>query len=469
VLRVGRYVLFGEIASGGMATVHYGRVRGAGGFKRVVAVKRLHPHLVKDEDFSTMFLDEARIAARVHHPNVANILDVVSLDEGELLLVMEYIAGESVSRLMRTLRDDHEAVPVEIAAAIACDALQGLHAAHEAKNDRGEALGIVHRDVSPHNLLVGSDGITRVIDFGIAKARGRIHTTQEGQVKGKLAYMPPEQLRGQGIDRRCDLYALGVVLWEMLTGQRLFLSDSEGETAINVLERKVLPPSQVTAKSPKSLDAVVLKALARDPSQRYATARDMAAAIEAATPVASARKVASWIETVAGHVLAERQRTVAELDGRPESELSAIGTPAGVEVRSSEDASQISSVSMPAGPPRATRRVAIVSVALLAVAGLAFGVVKLRPKAAPPDTSREVIASGSVSTTAVASTTIAAATTPIATASVSVTIATAAATAPRHPRERPAVTATASSDKPCPVKTFVDSDGIVQFRRECAP
>jgi serine/threonine protein kinase len=449
-----------------MATVHYGRMRGAVGFKRVVAVKRLHPHLVKDSDFSTMFLDEARIAARIHHPNVANILDVVSLAEGELLIVMEYIAGESLSRVMRALRDDGDSVPVDVAAAIACDALQGLHAAHEAKNDRGEPLGIVHRDVSPHNVLVGADGITRLIDFGIAKARGRIHATSEGQVKGKLAYMPPEQLRGQAIDRRADVYALGVVFWEALTCERLFLSESEGETAINVLERKVRPPSQVRPDLPKALDAVVLKALARDPAQRYATARDMAAAIEAATTIASARKVSSWIETVAGHVLAKRQETVAELDRRTEEELSAMGTPSGVEVTSGADASQISSVSMTTDAPRKTRRrMAVASIAIVAIAAAAVGVVKLRT---PVKASSAPIATTVANTTSSASMSTSTVESTVASTSTSKSAATAAPIV-RHVHDATKPASSASVDKPCPVKTFVDSDGIVQFRRECAP
>jgi serine/threonine-protein kinase len=242
------------------------------------------------------------------------------------------------------------------------------------------------------------------------------------------------------------------------------LSDNEGETAINVLERKVVPPSQVS-RAPKALDAVVLKALARDPAQRYATARDMAAAIEAAVPPASARKVASWIETVAGHVLAQRRQVVADLERNAREDL---GTPSGVEKPS--DASQISSVSMTTDAPRTgRRRVAVVMIGVVAAAGVAFGAVKLRPRDAPAiattgsaaaPASAMTIASANTSTSTSASVVRPTASTTTMAAPVSTTIRRHAAHAP---------TATASADKPCPVKTFVDSDGIVQFRRECAP
>ena len=174
---VGRYVVFDEIAAGGMASVHLGRLMGEVGFSRTVAIKRLHPHLARDAEFAAMFLDEARIAARIRHPNVVAVLDVVH-DGSELLLVMDYVQGESLSRLARAMRPG--GIPPRIAVTVVTGVLHGLHAAHEATTERGEALDIVHRDVSPQNVLVGIDGVARVFDFGVAKAKSRAQTTQDG-------------------------------------------------------------------------------------------------------------------------------------------------------------------------------------------------------------------------------------------------------------------------------------------------
>jgi serine/threonine protein kinase len=215
---IGRYALSEEIAHGGMATVHIGRLRGSAGFARTVAIKRPHPQYARDPEFVAMFVDEARLAARIHHPNVVSTLDVVAR-EGELFLVMEYVQGESLSRLVHLARQRRERVPEPMVASIVAGVLHGLHAAHEARGEGGELLGLVHRDVSPQNVLVGTDGVARVLDFGVAKAAGRIHTTRNGELKGKLAYMSPEQLCGE-VTRMTDVYAAGVVLWEALAGAR---------------------------------------------------------------------------------------------------------------------------------------------------------------------------------------------------------------------------------------------------------
>ena len=209
---VGHYAIFEELAHGGMASVHLGRLRGAAGFTRTVAIKRLHEQYARDPEFVSMLLDEARLAARIKHPNVVPVFDVVACD-GELFLVMEYVAGETLSRLIVASAQQGTRIPVQITAAILIGALTGLHAAHDAVSERGEPLHIVHRDVSPQNLIVGMDGVARVFDFGIAKAAQRGVTTQNGALKGKIGYMSPEQLRGERIDRRSDVFAAGVVLW----------------------------------------------------------------------------------------------------------------------------------------------------------------------------------------------------------------------------------------------------------------
>jgi serine/threonine protein kinase len=317
---IGRYVLCDEIAAGGMATVHFGRLLGPVGFARTVAIKRLHPTFAKDPEFVSMFLDEARIAARVRHPNVVPTLDIVAL-KGELFLVMEYVQGESLARLNRVLREKKEAAPVKVGVAILSGVLQGLHAAHEALSEDGAPLEIVHRDVSPQNVLVGADGIARVVDFGVAKAVGRLQTTREGQVKGKVAYMAPEQIRGGGVDRRADVYAASVVLWETLTGKRLFQGDNAMETMTQVLEKKVEPPSAFAEGIPAALDAVVLKGLEARPDARYATAREMALALEAVLTPTTSQQVGDWVQAIAGAKLKERAELVAEIErsGTPDA------------------------------------------------------------------------------------------------------------------------------------------------------
>jgi len=202
---IGRYTLYGEIAAGGMASVHIGRLVGPVGFLRTVAIKRLHPQYAKDPSFVDMFLDEARLAARIRHPNVVSTLEIVSMED-ELFLVMDYVHGESLGRLSRAAADSGTRLPPRVVSSIMVGALLGLHAAHEATNEHGQHLSIVHRDVSPQNILVGTDGVARVADFGVAKAASRVHTTRGGDVKGKISYMAPEQLLQAEIDRRTDLY-----------------------------------------------------------------------------------------------------------------------------------------------------------------------------------------------------------------------------------------------------------------------
>jgi len=313
---VGRYALHGEIAAGGMAAVHIGRLLGPVGFARTIAIKRLHPPLAKDPEFVAMFLDEARLAARIRHPNVVSTLDIVAT-EGELFVVMEYVQGESLARLMRIARAQQQAVPVPIVAAIMVGVLHGLHAAHEARDEQGEPLRIVHRDVSPHNVLVGIDGAAHLIDFGIAKARGRVQVTRDGQIKGKLSYMPPEQLLGQGLDHRADVFAASIVFWEALTGRRLFEGIDDGDIYARVLHGEVEPPSMHVAGLSSAVDSIVLRGLARDRANRYPTAREMALAIEAVMPLAPPSRVGAWVESLAGEALTERKEQIADIEGGP--------------------------------------------------------------------------------------------------------------------------------------------------------
>lgn len=314
--RAGRYLLFDAIASGGMASVHLGRAIGTGGFARLVAVKRLHAHLANDPEFVEMFLDEARLASRIHHPNVVATLDVVN-HEGELLLVMEHVLGESWWHLLRAARDRKTPVPVDIVSAVISGLLHGLHAAHEARSETGEPLELVHRDVSPHNLLVGADGVPRVVDFGIAKAVSRMNSTRDGELKGKLAYMAPEQVKRAPVDRRADVRAAGVILWESLTGERLCFADDAPSIIAAVLEGNHEPPSRRRPELSLELDLVVMKALASDPAARYSTALDFATALERVAAPASPRAVADFVADMAAKKLEERRQVVAQAEQTP--------------------------------------------------------------------------------------------------------------------------------------------------------
>jgi serine/threonine protein kinase len=297
-----------------MATVHFGRLNGPAGFSRTVAIKRLHPNLAKDPEFVAMFLDEARLAARIRHPNVVPTLDVVAT-EGEIFLVMDYVQGESLSRLRIAMQDAKRATDPRIVAAIMSGVLHGLHAAHEAKSEQGQSLNIVHRDVSPQNVLVGIEGVARVLDFGVAKAIGRVQTTREGQIKGKLAYMPPEQLHGGRVTRQADVYAAAVVTWETLTGCRLFSGDHEGALVTSILMQSVQPPSKVAPHVPAAFDKVVMRGIDRDPAKRYATAREMALDLERCAGVASTSEVGEWVESLAGTELSKRAAFMAAIEG----------------------------------------------------------------------------------------------------------------------------------------------------------
>ena len=311
-LIIGRYALFDALASGGMATVHLGRLLGAEGFGRTVAVKRLHAQYTSDQEFVTMFMDEARIVARIRHPNVVPMVDVIESSKA-LFLVMEYVHGESFSRLLRTCRATKDQVPPKVVTAIMHGVLLGLHAAHETKDAGGELLDVVHRDVSPQNIIVGADGVARVLDFGVAKAAGRMQVTREGQIKGKLAYMAPEQIRGQ-VDRRADIFAAAVVLWEAIAGRRLHDGAKDIEIVTRVVKGEFERPSDIRPDLPPELDPIVMRGLETDPAKRYPTAREMALDLERKIGLASPSEVGEWVERLASEALRERADRVLAME-----------------------------------------------------------------------------------------------------------------------------------------------------------
>jgi len=305
------YTIHGKIASGGMGTIRLGLQLVASGFSRVVAIKQIHAMYANNQEFVAMFRDEFRVASRVVHPNVVPILDVMSAED-ELSLVMEYVHGLSVARLVTSAGN----VPSpEIATTIVIGMLHGLHAAHEALSERGDLLNIVHRDVTPHNVMVGVDGTPRLLDFGIAHALGRARTTTVGQIKGKAKYLAPEQLTGESIDRRADIYSASVVFWEMLTGRRLFQSGNDDPLIDLAARRSVKSPHLVRPGISPHLARIVLRGLQADPAARYATALEMAVALEEGAATVSATKVGEWVRRAWGSGEMARLQQIRAIEG----------------------------------------------------------------------------------------------------------------------------------------------------------
>lgn len=302
----GSYTILGGIATGGMGRVFLARMTGTAGFSRLVAIKRLHPELAAERELVEMLVDEARVTSQIRHSNVVDTLDLVASD-GALSLVLEYVEGESLSFLVRRAQTLGEATPRPIAIAILYGVLRGLDAAHEARNEDGEPLGIVHRDVSPQNILVGVDGIPRIIDFGVAKALGRSSFTKPGEVKGKFSYMAPEQLLGRPVTRQVDVYAAGVMLWELLVGRQLFTAEDARVVAAAAIRGDIPRPSEANPSVPTEFDAMIVRATAQDLGERYLTAREFLIDLERHER-ASDDDVGAWVRRLAAERLAERHR-----------------------------------------------------------------------------------------------------------------------------------------------------------------
>jgi serine/threonine-protein kinase len=313
---VERYELHDELASGGMASVHLGRSLGDAGFTKSVAIKRMHANAAaRNPEARTQLLQEARLTERIRHPNVVATLDVVDTDE-ELWLVMEYVHGVTLAQLLLSAAKRGERCAPAIAASILHDVLIGLGAAHRTVDAAGRPLGILHRDISPQNILVGADGLARLLDFGIAKVIGGEVHTSTGIIKGKAPYIAPEILGGALADRRTDLYAAAVVLWEALTGHPLFQGDNAANTLGNVLTMRVPRPSE-TCGPLGGIEEVVMRGLSRNPNERFSSAEEMAEALERAGRLAPATEVAVWVERCAGDTLARLAAKLRTVEAAP--------------------------------------------------------------------------------------------------------------------------------------------------------
>lgn len=304
--RIGRYDLLLPIASGGMATVYLATTRGPMGFEAEVALKLTHPHLQESTEFSADLLEEAKLAARIRHRNVAAVIDA-DVDPLGVFLVMEYVEGDTLSGLTKST----PLMPKKMALRVLIDALAGLHAAHELQGEHGEKLNVVHRDFTPHNILVGTDGVARLTDFGIAKAATRLGHTRTGLVKGKIGYMSPEQAKGAPLDRRCDVWAAGVIAWELLAERRLYTGEDDVATLLKVVTEDPPRLRTIDPSIPYDIDEAVASALDRNLETRcpsaVAFARRLGAACRPHVGIAEIEEVAEWIAFVVGPRLEARR------------------------------------------------------------------------------------------------------------------------------------------------------------------
>jgi serine/threonine-protein kinase len=461
---VGRYILYDEIASGGMASVHLGRLVGPVGFSRTVAIKRLHPQLARDPEFSSKFLEEARLAARVRHPNVVSVIDVVAVAD-ELFLVMEYVTGDSLSKLAKA----RARIPLGIGLTIVADALYGLHAAHETKSENGEPLLIVHRDVSPQNIVVGVDGVARVLDFGVAKAASQAPTQSE-VLRGKLAYMAPEQFRRGPVDRRADIFAASIVLWEVITGRRLFAADEPAAVLNRVLYDEIERPSAYAPSVTPALEAIVMRGLSRDVEARWATAHEMATALEAAgVALARPAEIGEWVAQTAKDTLVVRAELVARIERDPAASASPKNTEGGTEP-AIEPTLQLRDPDMTMPPPRRPRAFGL-GVAAFAGAVCVIGMVVLaasrlrastagQPNEAPPAVAPAGEPAVSFAGAVSAGPSAAAAPDPLPAPEGSGRTPTPAA---RGGKRRPA----RGTEVDCTPPYYFDDDGVKRFKPKC--
>jgi serine/threonine protein kinase len=312
---LGRYELLLPVAAGGMAMVWAARLKGSRGFQKIVAVKTMLPKLSEDPQFERMFLDEASLASRIHHPNVVEVLDLGE-SAGVLFIAMEWLDGVPLNQVMKAAKGV-SGVPAPVAIHILTHAAEGLHAAHELKDDEGSYIGLVHRDVSPQNILVGHDGLTKMVDFGLAKATALGDgATRAGQLKGKISYMAPEQIRGDPLDRRADVFALGVVLYAVTTGKHPFRRESEGATLFAISAPEPAPAPSRFMTYPPELEAVLMKAIAKDPDKRYSSSLEFARALEQTLPEAErnhgGERVAAFIKGLLGAQHDQQKAALAE-------------------------------------------------------------------------------------------------------------------------------------------------------------
>lgn len=394
----GRYELLLELAAGGMATLYLARLRGPEGFEKLVALKIIHAHLTREPSFVKMFFDEARISALVHHPNVVQVIDLGQIED-TYYIAMEYVHGKDYRAVLKgAYHRSRQGKPLAsvpawlIATRVAADAAAGLHAAHELVSSKGEPLGLVHRDVSPHNILLSYDGHVKLTDFGIAYAKHRITHTDSGVLKGKLAYMSPEQAEGSRIDRRADVFALGIVLWEAVCNKRLFRRETDAATIYALTRTEIPRPRTVREDLPAELEQIILRALAKRPGVRYQTAQELGRALEQLIArhddVIGSAELAGVMSTLFAEQRAKLDREISEataqadVDPAPNAtvaqhertDTNLINLPRASDGVSEEGGSGVSETRLSAqahrSMPTAPRRIPHLGIGLIALAGV---------------------------------------------------------------------------------------------------
>src|ERR1044071_223477 len=319
------YQILAKLASGGMAEIFLARGEGVAGVERYCGLKRILRDRASDVQFVQMFLDEARLAAQLQHPNIAQVYDIGKLGDS-YFFTMEYVHGETVRALMHRAQGLRRALPINCVLTIVAGAAAGLHHAHLRVGLDGRALGIVHRDVSPSNLMVSYEGGVKLVDFGVAKASDRAHETKSGTVKGKISYLSPEQCRGKRVDRRSDLFSLGICFWEMLTTDRLYRRDSAFEKMNAIVGEPPPPPSSRRPEVPPELDELVLKLLAKEPEERYQPAEEVMGAVEAAPARTSSVLSAGGLGRYVRELFGQRPEPWLELESHQELGEAVTGT-----------------------------------------------------------------------------------------------------------------------------------------------
>jgi serine/threonine-protein kinase len=388
----GKYTLLTRLATGGMAEIFLARLSGAAGFQKHLVLKRILPQYAEDEHFVAMFLDEARIAAQISHPNVCQVYELGEVD-GQYFLTMEYLDGVPLASLMRRASRTPRAADTRLIAGLMVQASAGLHHAHELRDANGRPLGLVHRDVTPQNLFVTVDGVLKVLDFGVAKAAGASARTRTGSVKGKYAYMSPEQLKGEALDRRADVFALGVVLFEALTGRRLFWRDTDFLIFKAINEDPIPLVRDYRVDCPLALAEIVARAIDRDRENRYPTVRAMGEAVaEVVQPLGNPAIAEAINEILADEIMERRllvQKAIANASGDVTGPFSLVEAP-----------TMAAPMAAP-GEPRRSRWMAValvLSAAAILAAGIVIGVrsvgnVEPQPSvtAPPPEDAASVV------------------------------------------------------------------------------
>ncbi|MGA8810741.1 MAG: protein kinase, partial [Thermoanaerobaculia bacterium] len=402
-IKFGQYVLLEKIATGGMAEVWKARMRGVEGFQKIVAIKKILPHLSDNQDFIEMFVDEAKLAAQLNHNNIIHIYDLGKI-QSSYYIAMEYIDGYDLKNILKKAQERDQPLSVEIALFIASKIAAALDYAHRKRDFEDKEMGLVHRDVSPQNVLISEEGDIKLCDFGIAKAASKASHTQAGALKGKLQYMSPEQAWGRNIDRRSDIFALATVLFEMLTARKLFSGDNELSILEQVREARVTPPSMYNDEVTPQIDAIVLKALQKDPGNRYQTAgemqRDLDAVLYNFKPTPTSADLAIYMHRLASSVAMPSHTMEMHASEPPQAanELKPL-KPAPVV------AAPAIPTSMPVAVPASKPPVVPIAIVAVLVIGAAIAYFAMRkPKTAGPVVAKPAVVQTQATSTSIAAT-----------------------------------------------------------------